>query len=348
MISKRKFLRTATLLGGACLINPCKVLGQVALGAANADTGNNEADVALADRLGMLFDIQRFALNDGPGIRTVVFFKGCPLRCAWCFNPESFARREQLMFLNNKCVNCGKCVAACSDDALVIEEGKLKINFAVCTACGNCTEVCPVQAMKRVGYLSTVEEIVEVVKRDRNYYGATGGATLSGGEIMFQPRFTVRLLQALKAEEIHTCIETNGYASREHYEAVLPYTDIFLWDYKVTTEQEHIKWTRVSNKLILENLDFISGRGAKVFLRCPVIPGVNNNDAHFRAIADLGKKYPNIDHAEIEPYVSYGVEKYEQIGRKPYPFDFGSVEKARGLEWVEKVRSFGYEKVRLG
>jgi len=342
-MKKRDFLRTAALLGGACIIAPHKVLGQNVLGVANAGTGHLE----VVGVTGMIFDIQRFALNDGPGIRTVVFLKGCPLRCAWCFNPESFARREQLMFLGDKCVNCGICVAACSDDALIMEDGKMKVNFAVCTACGKCVEVCPKQAMKKVGYHATTEEIVEIVKRDRNYYGSTGGATLSGGEAMFQPEFTARLLKALKAEGIHTCIETSGYASRKHYEAILPYTDIFLWDYKLTGEQDHVKWTRVSNKLILENLDFISSQGAKIFLRCPVIPGVNDNDTHFKAIAGIGKKYPNIDHVEIEPYVSYGVDKYAQIGRKAYPFDFGSVEKAQGLKWVEKVRSFGYEKIKL-
>ena len=347
-MKKRDFLRTAALLGGVCIIDPRKALGQNAPEAATVGAGDFKESSVLAGGIGMLFDIQRFALNDGPGIRTVVFLKGCPLRCAWCFNPESFARREQLMFLNDKCINCGVCVATCPDDALVIEDGKLKVDFAVCTACGKCAEVCPKLAMKKVGYQATVEEIVETVKRDRNYYGSTGGATLSGGEAMFQPGFSARLLKALKAEGIHTCIETNGYAAREHYEAILPYTDIFLWDYKLTVEQDHIQWTRVSNKLILENLDFISERGVKIFLRCPVIPGVNDNDAHFGAIAGLGKKYSNIDHVEIEPYVSYGVDKYAQIGRNAYPFDFGSAEKTQGLKWVEKVRSFGYEKVKLG
>jgi len=346
-MKKRDFLRTAALLGGVCITDPLKVLGQNTLKGIDADAENLKANFDMESEIGMLFDIQRFALKDGPGIRTVVFLKGCPLRCAWCFNPESFARREQLMFLNDKCINCEICVDACSDDALAIEDDELKVDFTVCTACGKCTEVCPRQAMKKMGYMATVEEIVETVKRDRNYYGSTGGATLSGGEAMFQPKFTARLLKALKAEGIHTCIETTGYASSEHYETILPYTDIFLWDFKLTTEQDHIKWTRVSNRLILENLDFISNRGAKIFLRCPMIPGVNDNDAHFKAIANLAKKYSNIDHVEIEPYVSYGADKYAQIGRKAYPFDFGSVEKAQGLQWVEKVRSFGYEKVKL-
>ena len=341
-MKRRDFLHSAALLGGMCLLDQRKLWGRV-VPQAGADAGN-----AVAGKTGMVFDIQRFALHDGPGIRTVVFLKGCPLRCAWCFNPESFARREQLMFLNDKCVNCGMCATACSDDALKLEEGKLKVDFALCTACGKCVEACPKQAMKKVGYPATVEEIVETVKRDAKYYGATGGATLSGGEAMFQPEFTARLLQALKAEEIHTCIETTGYAHEEQYEAILPYTDIFLWDYKVTTEQEHTQWTRVSNKRILENLDFILSRGAHVILRCPVIPEVNDNDTHFEAIATLGKKYPRIDHVEIEPYVSYGVDKYAQVGRKAYPFASGSAGKEQGLAWVERVRAFGYEKVQLG
>ena len=346
-MKKRDFIRTAALLGGMCVINQRKVLGQNTTSVSGANAGDLEANSSITSEIGMLFDIQRFALKDGPDIRTVIFLKGCPLRCAWCFNPESFARREQLMFLNEKCVNCGICVTECSDDALKIEDDELKVDFAVCTACGKCAEACPEQAMKKVGYQATVKEIVETAKRDRNYYGSTGGVTLSGGEAMFQPEFTAHLLKALKAEGIHTCIETTGYASREQYEAILPYTDIFLWDYKLTTEQDHIKWTRVSNRLILENLDYISNRGAKIFLRCPLIPGVNDNDTHFKAIAELGKKYPNIDHVEIEPYVSYGADKYAQIGRKAYPFDFGSVDKTQGLKWVEKVRSFGYEKVKL-
>lgn len=340
-MKRRDFLRSAALLGGVCLIDPRKVLGQVASAAGGPDMATG------AGLPGMVFDIQRFAVHDGPGIRTVVFLKGCPLRCAWCFNPESFARREQLMFLADKCVNCGVCVPACSDNALKIDGGKLNVDFGTCTACGKCVEVCPKQAMKKVGYLATVDEIVETVGRDKRYYGSTGGATLSGGEAMFQPEFTTRLLKALKAEGIHTCIETSGYASREAYEAVLPFVDIFLWDYKVTGEQEHLKWTKVSNRPILDNLDFISGRGAKVVLRCPVIPGVNDNDTHFAAIAGLGNKYKNIDHIEIEPYVSYGSDKYAEIGRKAYPFDFGSVSREQGQKWVERVRSLGCDKVKL-
>ena len=296
---------------------------------------------------GMLFDIQRFGLHDGPGIRTVVFLKGCPLRCAWCFNPESLDGREQMMFLSEKCIKCGACVSACIDDALEIKDGALKISYAQCTACGKCAQVCPQQAMKKVGHLSSVEEVVDIAKKDMRYYGSNGGVTLSGGEAMFQPEITRQLLKALKEEGIHTCIETTGYADREHFKAILPYVDIFLYDYKLTTEEDHLKWTRVSNKKILENLDFISASGANIFLRCPIIPGVNDNDGHFKAIADLGKKYPAIDHVEIGPYVSFGVEKYAQLGRKTYPFNLKSVDKAQGLLWVERVKSFGYEKVKL-
>jgi pyruvate formate lyase activating enzyme len=202
--------------------------------------------------------------------------------------------------------------------------------------------------MRIVGYPATVGDIVETVKRDTKFYGATGGATLSGGEALAQPEFALRLLKALKAAGIHTCLETSGFAARRHFEPILPHVDLFLWDYKITGGREHIKWTRVSNKLILENLDYVATRGAKIILRCPVIPTVNDNDAHFRAIAALGKKYPAIVQIEIEPYVAYGVNKYAQVGYKAHPFNFGSVEKHQALRWVEKVKSFGCEKVKPG
>ena len=336
-MKRRDFLKSASLLGGMCFAGSRKAAGADAPGAP-----------APSGAPGMIFDIQRFALRDGPGIRTVVFLKGCPLRCAWCFNPESFARREQLMFLNEKCLVCEACSSACEDDALRIENNTLKINFAACTACALCVDACPRQAMKITGYLSTVEQIVDVVKRDKIYYGQTGGATLSGGEAMYQPDFTLRLLKALKSEGIHTCIETSGYADRKHFEAVLPYVDIFLWDYKVTGGGMHRRWTRVSNTQILDNLDFVAANGGNIILCCPVIPTVNDNDTHFKAIADLCGRYPAIDHAKIEPYVSYGIEKYAQIGRKAHPFNFGSVDKDKALQWVGKVKSFGCEKVILG
>lgn len=338
-MKRRSFLKAALVLGGVSILD---------FGKMNSLFAQPKSHITKNDISGLLFDIQRFGVHDGPGIRTVVFFKGCPLKCTWCFNPESQKKVPQLQFLKEKCNNCLICTKVCKTGALTpVGNNRVRVEYDKCTTCGNCISECPQQAFKIVGYKSTVKEVTAVVRKDKEYYEKTGGVTLTGGEVMAQPEFALALLKELKQEGINTCIETCGRADMKYFNAVLPYVDIFLYDYKLTDDYDHVKWTGVSNIKILKNLDFLCQNGAKIFLRCPIIPTVNDNEKHFRAIAELGKKYQNIDHVEVEPYVSFGQSKYSEIGRRAYPFKFKSVDKVTAQKWVKDIKKYGYDKVRL-
>ena len=337
-MERRNFLKTLIIFGGISILEVNKV---------NSLFAQAKKPITKDKIQGVLFDIQRFGIHDGPGIRTVVFFKGCPLHCAWCFNPESQKQQPQLQFLKEKCNNCLICNKVCKTGALNVRNNKLQVVFDKCNNCGKCISECPQQALKTIGYKSSVSEVVAVAKKDKDYYEKTGGVTLTGGEVMAQPEFALNLLKQLKKEGIHTCIETCGRTDMKNLDAVLPYVDLFLFDYKLTDDYEHVKWTGVSNIKILNNLDFLCKNGAKIHLRCPIIPTVNDNEMHFRAIAELGKRYANIDHVEVEPYVSFGQSKYTQIGRRAYPFNFKSVNKTTANKWVKEIKRCGYDKVRL-
>ena len=204
---------------------------------------------------GNLFDLQRFSLHDGPGIRTAVFMKGCPLRCVWCHNPESQSRKPQISFRAEVCALCAACVAACKQNAHVVNAtaaatpvGGHEFHREACKVCGKCVEACVYEALQLSGKETTVEIVMAEVLRDRPYYASSGGGlTLTGGEPLAQLDFTVELLTAARSAGIHTCLETSGYASRRAFEKVLPLVDLFLYDYKVTDPRRHREWTGVDN-----------------------------------------------------------------------------------------------------
>lgn len=222
---------------------------------------------------GIVFDIQRFSLHDGPGIRTTVFLKGCPLRCAWCHNPESWTREPQVMVKNEQ------------------------------------ERVC--------GMEMTAPEVMREVMADEAYYrNSGGGLTVSGGEPMLQFDFLKALLADGKARGLHTCIETSGYAHPEQFREILPLVDLFLFDIKLTDPAEHKQYTGVNNLLIMENLELLYHNGAQIMLRCPIIPGINDSDAHIACVAELLRKYPNITGVEIMPYHDIGKGKWKEIGRE--------------------------------
>ena len=266
----------------------------------------------------MILDVQRSAMYDGPGIRTVIFLKGCPLSCKWCHNPEAQSSETEIAFFAEKCLNCGKCTVICPEHAHRMN-GRTHIFDPIrCSVCGACEKACPAAAMKSYGYMAEVDELMHQVRKDRLYYASSGGGlTVSGGEPFYQYAFTKAIMEMAKEEGIHTCLETSGYTTRSKILESLSFTDFYLFDYKLTDEQQHRIYTGVSNRVILQNLDLLYQNGAQITLRCPVIPGINDNAAHFLAIRELERRYPKLVSIEILPYHDYGKTKERALGRTP-------------------------------
>ncbi|MBE5817492.1 MAG: glycyl-radical enzyme activating protein [Clostridiales bacterium] len=264
---------------------------------------------------GTIINVQHFCVDDGPGIRTTVFLKGCPLRCAWCHNPESQSNACEYMFRQYKCTDCGICASVCKNGVHSFENGIHNVNRERCGLCGKCTLTCCADALEISGREITVCEIMDEVLADRVFYKRSGGVTISGGEPLFQSEFTFALLLACKDKGIHTCIETCGYGKAEDIKRIAELCDIFLFDYKLTDSALHKKYTGVNNELILENLKLICAMGASVILRCPMIPDVNMNEDHYNAIAELANKYPNVQEIHLEPYHPMGIGKAVSLGR---------------------------------
>ncbi len=263
----------------------------------------------------LVFNIQKFSVNDGPGIRTTVFLKGCMLDCVWCHNPESKSPKPQLFLNSRLCVGCGACLSACAKGLHGFEaDGRHAIDRGRCTACGACVDAC-VGALEMSGAPMTVEEILAEVMKDKAFYDNSGGGmTVSGGEPLFHPAFTLSLLRAAKEKGLHTCIETSGFADWADVEALIPYVDLFLWDVKETDAALHKQYTGVDNARILENLHRLDAAGAKMVLRCPVIPGCNDRAGHFAAIAALANSLQNVQRIDVEPYHPLGSSKSAAIG----------------------------------
>jgi pyruvate formate lyase activating enzyme len=267
--------------------------------------------------MGIIFDIQRFSVHDGPGIRTTVFFKGCNLHCIWCHNPESFSPEKQLSYKKSACIFCGECIKVCPCNVHFISEKTHTVDFSSCIACGKCTGVCVMNALKIIGCEVSPEEIMRDVLKDKKFYDASGGGlTVSGGEPTFQYEFLVQLLLLAKQNNIHTCIETNGSLPAGKLKDLLPLVDLFLVDYKHWNPQEHHKYTGAELNSVLNSLDLLNTYKKPVILRCPIIPGINDNEIHFKTIMELKRENRNIIEIEQMPYHETGKEKWEQIGLK--------------------------------
>ena len=259
-----------------------------------------------------IFEVKRFAVHDGDGIRTTVFFKGCPLKCVWCHNPEGIDFKPQLAYYENKCIGCGKCVQVCPANAHGMNQGHL-FEREKCLACGKCADVCLGNALTFYGKEMSVDELLPMLLEDKDFYdNSDGGITLSGGECLLQADFCRELLKQLKSYGINTAVDTCGYVSKESFDKVIPYTDTFLYDIKAIDEETHIKCTGHSNKLILDNLTYIDSCNKNIEIRIPYVPGFN--DGEIEKISKFLNDIKNVRRVRVLPYHNYAGSKYLALG----------------------------------
>lgn len=263
----------------------------------------------------LILNYQRMSTEDGPGLRTTLFVKGCPLKCRWCHNPESISFKKQMEWLAVSCMGCGECIRTCPNQALSVTEQGIKIDRGKCAACGECMEACPTGALEMKGKEVSVKEAFKELIKDEAYFGVEGGVTLSGGEIMSQAKEAKELLKLLKERGIGTAVDTCGLTARENFDLVFPYVDVFLYDMKLIDGEQHQAFTGVRNEIILENFSYlaekVNGTEKKIWVRTPIIPGATDTDENIRRIARFIKgKY---ERWELCAFNNLCRDKYERL-----------------------------------
>jgi pyruvate formate lyase activating enzyme len=297
---------------------------------------------------GMVFDVEKYAIHDGPGIRTSVFFKGCPLRCRWCHNPEGQSSKLELIHRKSRCIDCGECVKNCSREALSLVGQHISVDRGKCVLCGKCSQVCPSDALSIVGKEMDAEEVMKEIEKDMIFYDESeGGVTFSGGEPLLQPDFLNSLLDKCKERGIHTTVDTCGFASYDIIDRIRGKVDLFLYDIKIMDDAKHRKYTRVSNKLILGNLKKLAQNGSSLVISFPIIPGINDDGENVTRTARFIRSLPSIEQVNLLPYHRAAIEKYKNLG-KPYRLGKLLPPSNQKIESIrEEMEAFGL-RVRIG
>jgi len=299
---------------------------------------------------GIIFDIKRYAIHDGPGIRTTIFMKGCPLRCWWCHNPEGQLTGFEIMYLEYKCIHCHTCEHVCPEHVIYFDENETQhFDRAKCTYCRICTDNCPTGALEFVGRKITVDELLKEIEKDVTLYDSSGGGvTFSGGEPLMQPVFLLASLKKLKERYIHTALDTSGYATRDVLKSVMDFVDIFLYDLKLYDDNEHKLYTGVSNRIIKDNLRYLvnSGRGKHVILRMAIIPGITDTERNIEGWKSFILQLKDVEEIDLLPYHDVS-EKFRRLGKeyKMNVHDSPTSEKMKEIK--EKFEEIGL-RVKIG
>lgn len=297
---------------------------------------------------GIIFDIKKYAIHDGPGIRTTVFFKGCPLSCRWCHNPESIACATQRLYRKERCIGCQGCVEVCPEDAIQVSSKGLEWNASRCVYCGNCAGICPAEAVELVGKTMSVDDVVAEIAQDTVFYDEScGGITISGGEPLMQPSFLMSLLDACGKLELHRTVDTSGYADTHTLLETARRTDLFLYDLKHMNPEKHAKFTGVSNEKILTNLAELCRQDAEIVIRFPIFPGLNSDWENVDRTGSFVSSLPGVRQINILPYHRAAAAKYKNLD---LDFNTSDIEKPSNvlLESVAKRLEAYHLTVKIG
>lgn len=284
---------------------------------------------------GIVFDIKRYSIHDGEGLRTTVFLKGCPLRCLWCHNPESQQLEPQMVWYENRCISCFSCIDSCEFNAIKVDSNKrIEISEKLCSHCGECVKVCPTNAIEMIGKEYEAKELTNEILKDELFFEDGGGVTISGGEPFVQYDFLMEILSLLRNEQLNIALDTSGYTSEDKLLSSIKYVSLFLYDLKIMDSKKHKAYTGVDNKIILDNLKSLDENGAKIAVRIPVIPTINDDNENIEKTIDFLLKLKNIVSVDLLPFHNMMIDKYKRL---KMPYLLGNIAKPNDNK-MEKIK----------